>query len=194
MSEETEVKKDKEWLKEEVNKILRDKVADGINYYDYMDLKNSLNELTDQLDEPEVLSHKWINDNAVVGQYQNSIGYVVPTYKLQNLLVPKQELPVIPKFVAEWLEQRKGHFTTIFNAIGYLSSYGYDDEAHVEHKLYEWLPENEELFVMAWNHGFTVEEEQKYILSINITDKVSKTNYETFLNKRSILKNMRECK
>ena len=35
-----------------------------------------------------------------------------------------------------------------------------------------------------------VKEEQKYVLLINITDKPSKTNYETYLNKRGIFHSM----
>ena len=47
-----------EWLKEEVNKTLHNKVADGINYYDYLDLRKSLYELINQLDEPEVVTEE----------------------------------------------------------------------------------------------------------------------------------------
>ena len=36
-----------------------------------------------------------------------------------------------------------------------------------------------------------VKEEQKYVLLINITDKASKTNYETYLNKRGIFHSMK---
>lgn len=35
------------------------------------------------------------------------------------------------------------------------------------------------------------DKEPRYILSINITDKASKTNYETFLNKRGIFHSMK---
>ena len=87
-------------------------------------------ELIDQLDEPEVLSQKWIDEykvERIINLRKMTTSDVVPVEKLKNLLVP---------------------------------------------------------------NGYEVEKEQKYILSINITDKASKTNYETFLNKRGIFHSM----
>ena len=100
MSKETEVNKYTEWLKEEVNKILRDKVADGINYYDYMDLKRSLNELINQLDKIEVLSQDWIDKHSYnieeyweIADMMPEPQYAVSVENLQNLLVSnKKEL------------------------------------------------------------------------------------------------------
>ena len=100
MSKETEVNKYTEWLKEEVNKILRDKVADGINYYDYMDLKRSLNELINQLDKIEVLSQDWIDKYSYnieeyweIADMMPEPQYAVSVENLQNVIVSnKKEL------------------------------------------------------------------------------------------------------
>ena len=54
------MKKDTKWLKEEVNKTIRNKVGNGINYYDYLDLKNSLNEIIGQLDKQEAVENLFV--------------------------------------------------------------------------------------------------------------------------------------
>ena len=116
--------------------------------------------------EPEVLSLEWISENAVVGQYPDGMGYIVPAYKLQNLLVPKQELPVIPKFVAEFMIEKED----------YMLYELFDDEwLYEEHNRVEkWLYDNDELtnkqreidLVMARACGYVVEEEQKYVVPV----------------------------
>ena len=111
-------------------------------------------------------------------------------HKIDQLDEPEvlsQELPVIPKFVAEWIEEVKpdNSLRVAFEYIAQRKRDNHDD------KLAFWVEEgNSETFARAWLDSYTVEEEQKYILSINITDKASKTNYETFLNKRGIFHSM----
>src|SRR5699024_1758758 len=71
-----------------------------------------------QLDEPEVLSQKWISENVEYAYFDmldgsgrlSSATAIIKPENLQNLLVSKQELPVIPKFVAEWIESRKNNY------------------------------------------------------------------------------------
>lgn len=127
--------------------------------------KGKLFDLIDQLDEPEVLSTDWIKDNQSMWTSIHGAEYYVPANKLYGKLVPKQEEAekvVVPDFVDRWLKRSKGHFESIYRAIGYLSSYGYDDydDDGDDYKVYEWLPGNEEVFVLAWNHGSTVEEKK----------------------------------
>ena len=160
--EEAEMK-DIEWLKEETNKILRDKVTDGINYYDYMALKSAVDELINQLDEPEVLSHEWIDENKEMYLINDISENAVPVYKLQNLLVPKQELPVIPKFVAEWIESRKNNYP--FDVIGVYQRMNESFANEQTREVLSWIHEtelNRDSFTRAWLDGYEVEEEQKY--------------------------------
>ena len=48
--------------------------------------------------EPEVLSQEWIRNN----QERKGVHFFVNVTKLQNLLVPKQELPIVPTWFDEW--------------------------------------------------------------------------------------------
>lgn len=53
-SEEKEMKKGKEWLKEEITEILLTSKKDGTNYFYYRDLKEKIYNAINQLDETEV--------------------------------------------------------------------------------------------------------------------------------------------
>ena len=99
--------KDIGWLKEEVNKTLHNKVADGINYYDYLDLKNSFDDLINQLDEPEVVTEEWIDNHTAsaytIAHYSEEDVHVIMVSDLRNLLVPEQEITEeqVQKYLSE---------------------------------------------------------------------------------------------
>ena len=185
------MKKNKEWAFIELGKIF----PSYSETYDYPDsitvmkseLLNKVYDILAQLDEPETLSEEWLEENKCSWHKLKVDGYYIPVEKLKNRHVPERELPVIPKFVAEWIEEVKpdNSLRLAFAYIAQQKRDNYDDE------LAFWLEEgNSETFARAWLDGYEVEEDQKYILSINITDKASKTNYETFLNKRGIFHSM----
>ena len=115
--------------------------------------------LIDQLDEPEVLSQKWISENKEMYLINDTSENAVPAYKLQNLLLPKQELPVIPKFVAEWLEKTKT--SNILTSTFPIWQSDMDEECT---RMSKWMDKegNSELFARAWLDGYTVEEEPLY--------------------------------
>ena len=76
-------------------------------------------------------------------------------------LVNKMDEPkplIIPHFVDKWLKKRRKDFKTSHDAILYINSYGWDDETHIDFKLYKWIPDNVELFARAWNNIYIVEE------------------------------------
>ena len=143
-----------------------------------------------QLDKPETLSQEWIDKYA-----QGDYGAWVYTKDLQDLLVPKRELPVIPNYVAKWISERHEIFD-LYQALKSLEN----NELNWE-DVHGWYRKNTRKFVNAYLTGeyevkeeqkgeYEVKEEQKYVLLINITDKASKTNYETYLNKRGIFHSM----
>ena len=104
----------------------------------------------------ETLSQKWIDEHRKSYTMEDS----VEISDLQNLLVPKQELPVIPQFVADWIKGNKEWYDNIFFI-------GYDIcNNDIQPDVDDWIMANEEEFVRAWLDGYTVEEEQKYYLKI----------------------------
>ena len=177
--------KDLDWLREEVIKISENwtenirgdfakgldravghtvKLIDQLDKMVSMDELNKLKEknhhLKEQLNEQETLSPEWIDGNKTTYIRIKDDAYYVPVYKLQNLLVPKQELPVIPKFVADWVESRD--YYNVYKVLQDLSAPG---SPHASKDVRNWIfrnQENVEKFVRAWLDGYTVEEEQKY--------------------------------
>ena len=73
--------------------------------------------------------------------------------------VLSQELPVIPKFVAEWIEETKP-YKSLRVAFEYIAQRKRDNH---DDKLAFWVEEgNSETFARAWLDGYEAEEEQKY--------------------------------
>ena len=132
------MKKDIEWLKEEVWK--QDVVMNkGYIYTD--DLMSIINEV----DEPEVLSDKWIDEHKFnIDTYDE----VINVDDLQNLLVPKQEKVKVDKEDAENIKDYKEEGWRLSHLIN-------DTGADANH---------EELLAQAWlaYPNVEVEKEQKY--------------------------------
>ena len=167
--EEPEVNKDIQWLKREIHKELESwhGVEGGIDG----DGINEIMLLINQLDEPEVLSREWISENVEYAYFDildgsgrlSSATAIIKPEKLQNLLVPKQELPVIPKFVAEWIKETKPYnsLRVAFEYIAQRKRDNHDDE------LALWVEEgNSEAFARAWLDGYTIEQEPKYYAKV----------------------------
>lgn len=126
-------------------------------------------------EEVERLDSKWIDNNTAmaytIAHYSEEDVPVIMVSDLKNLLVPKQELPVIPKFVADWIEEVKKQNKSLVFAIGHI----YDKNekggspSKEENRIFQWmeLDDNEEVFARAWLDGYTVEEEQKYVVPID---------------------------
>ena len=180
----------KEELKENINKsskVVGSLLVDYKNKED--EWKNDIIEikkvnlfaLIDQLDEAETLSLDWIDENVVEGDFRGEqqfwYGRFIEEEKVRNLLVPKQEelvsktdelKPVIPQFVAEWIEESKPYLSlrVAFEYIAQGKKDSHDDE-----QLAFWVEEgNSETFARAWLDGYTVEKEQEYHVILNQSD------------------------
>ena len=167
-SEKTEVK-GSEWLKEETSEILLTSKKDGTNYFYYRDLKEKIYNAIDQLDKPEVLSPEWLEENEQSIDYRSTVtGQFVESNKLQNIIVPKQELPVIPKYVAYWIEEMKEDERPLYSVMSNLMN-------KTNHTWSVWKSANKnfsEIVAQAWLDGFAVEEEPKYYALIKGYEKV----------------------
>ena len=78
------------------------------------------------------------------------------TVTLPNSLIHFEEKVVIPKFVADWIEECKNDDFHLFGAMEVISLN--------QKKLDYWFREddNMELFARAWLDGYEVEEEKRY--------------------------------
>ena len=185
-----------EWLKEEIEEDIKSWGGGNPDYFRgasdaYENVKDWLN----QLDEPEVLSQEWISKNVEYAYFDmldgsgrlSSATAIIKPENLQNLLVPKQELPVIPKFVAEWINETKPYnsLRVAFEYIAQRKRDNHDDE------LALWVEEgNSETFARAWLDGYEIEQEPKYYAKIkgheNIASNDKYWNYNTDMEELSV--------
>lgn len=71
--------------------------------------------------------------------------------------------PVIPQFVADWIEVCKEHLTSSLY-LAMTPSFLKSNNQGIELTL--WIKKNEETFARAWLDGYTVEKEKKYIVTL----------------------------
>lgn len=168
------MKKDIEWLKSAIQQNLdfyNDKdeewqMAKVRAYAKSLDLIN-------QLDEPEVLSQEWIDEHIDYADVGGDTS-VYTCRRLKSLLVPKQELPVIPKYVADFIKVRK--YTDAYS-LQYIFRIAMErSEAKQLKKEYDWIRQNDETFARAWLDGYEVEEEPKYYVNLDMAAYVAKWN------------------
>lgn len=170
-SEEAEVNKDIEWLKEEIGELpCVDTVfnSGGSSYIDSAVPVMTVYDLIDQLDEPEKpdelqeLIEKYSKDS--MSTYDVKVEREKFVNDLQSLLIPKQELPVIPKYVAEYLEIAKSGVSLM----RVLEIANRRDELPKWEKEYDWISANDETFARAWLDGYEVEKEKLYYIKFSV--------------------------
>ena len=86
----------------------------------------------------------------------------------------KQELPVIPKYVADWIDENRERYENIFFTIGYDL---YDNSIH--RSVGDWIIKNEEKFVRAWFGAYEVEEQKFYVLDSEDIPLLERANNQT---------------
>ena len=219
------MKKDLDWLNNELEKVIKDVESDDISFagkkdYDegYIDSIRDVQSIVNQLNEPETveettrllenvlkenkrlgklleekheewlelmdemnnretetLSPKWIDDNSVYASSDGVTEEYIHVDELQNLLMPKQEMPVIPEFVADWIEEKAKELPYVHNPnfraniiADYFKSAGQGKADELAPKeLIKWLDNGKvkDFMIATITGNYEVEEEQKYYVS-----------------------------
>ena len=73
----------------------------------------------------------------------------------------EHQKPVVPKFVAEWIEYAKKKGDSLAISFKPWNLYGVEYS-----KADRWIEDNQETFARAWIDGYEVEKEPKYIVKI----------------------------
>lgn len=165
--EETEVKKNKKWLRDRYESMetikATTKNSRGKRSTSYLKKRTVIN-LLNQLDEPEVLSQEWIERNTSPVDDEGRL-YVWKS-DLQNAIVPKQELPVIPKFVADWIEGRRRSGAKDVQIIEEINSTRWMVINGGDRKIGEYINRSLKIHgevLRAVLVGYTVEEQKYYV-------------------------------
>lgn len=97
--------------------------------------------------------------------------------------------PVVPKFVADWIDYCKKHNLTLFGCLdpegGFESLINETFKGEVR-KCIRWCRRESDIFARAWLDGYTVEEEKKYFVKINNVFKNASYLNHSLMNKRWI--------
>jgi len=186
-SEETEVKKLKGIRGDFENKLMQ--TLKGEDPMLKIEVLNAVSDLFNQLDEPEVLSQEFIDEHSYNVHLLGTPDVetvAIPRDDLQNLLVPKQELPVIPSYVADWIEEVRKQNNSLFFAIAHIYDKNEIGETPTkeEERIFLWmeLADNEEVFARAWLDGYTVEEEQKFYAKAKGWEVFEKNSHHPYWN------------
>lgn len=153
--------KNKQCLKEEVMNLY----PSHSEMYEYpddltvekVDLINNFIDLIDQLDEPETLNEEWINEHSKAYTMENS----VEISDLKNLLLPQPKKPVIPKFVADWIESYRDEGGDTIEILGSLTPV-FVSSSFIDNKVIQWFKKNTDKMLNSLINGYEVEKEKKY--------------------------------
>ena len=75
------------------------------------------------------------------------------------------EKPVVPQFVAEWIESHKESFSDA-SAIHMYDNLTLDNSNGYYHEVWLWVIAHHHDFIKAWHDGYTVEQEKLYTVEI----------------------------
>lgn len=169
------MKKDKAWLIQKVSDIFwRVEIDGNFNIQNANIMFDDISNLIDALDEPETLSQEWIDENKVAridNLRKMTTSDVVTVEKLKNLLVPKQGKPVIPQFVADWIESQDDPIYGMCVDYEMWGVNGDDGTTRFTGEIAEWFDDtlNVENYYRACIDGYEVEKEKRHFIKEPVT-------------------------
>ena len=114
--------------------------------------------------DKEMLSQEWIDEHKRGYDEYPSGAPVLLVDDVEDLLVSKNELPVIPKFVAEWMEKYIEYGYDLYPALKKM-----ENNARAWMKTYNWYKKNTLKFVNAYLTGeYKLEKEPLYRARLKI--------------------------
>ena len=111
------------------------------------------------------IMHEFAND---YGSVKYTLGYEQGKFD-GAVEAEKSNKPVIPQFVADWIDYCKENHFTITGAFDPVSEYGIGIAGTFKGSVYKctrWALDNQNLFARAWLDGYEVEQEKRYEVSI----------------------------
>lgn len=99
-------------------------------------------------------------------------GYIAGLEEAINIIEGfsnEPQKPVVPQYVADWIEYCKKCSATLHGSINPYSCYGYAMTNGFEGDVIEvlkWISDNSEIYARAWLDGYEVEKEKRYTVKI----------------------------
>ena len=114
------------------------------------------------------LIEKYKNKYPVISMDVKEFRYFIELWEDMKQLDEPQK-PVVPQFVADWIEYFKNCKGNLYGSTSPFSYYGRaileDFEGDYEEVL-RWIRDNSDIYARAWLDGYTVEKEPKYTVKI----------------------------
>lgn len=107
-------------------------------------------------------SIKVIGNDAIAACYNESMNAGITLMKK----IDEPQKPVVPKFVADWIEYAKKKGDSLAISFKPWNLYGVEYS-----KADRWIEDNQETFARAWIDGYEVEKEPLYTVTINLDRK-----------------------
>ncbi|EME7193739.1 DUF1642 domain-containing protein [Enterococcus faecium] len=104
-------------------------------------------------------SIKVIGNDAIAACYNESMNAGITLMKK----IDEPQKPVVPKFVAEWIEYAKKKGDSLAISFKPWNLYGVEYS-----KADRWIEDNQETFARAWLDGYEVEEEPLYYVKLPV--------------------------
>lgn len=76
---------------------------------------------------------------------------------LASDLLDEPEKPLVPRFVADYIDSERNSGSTLSEALGNM---------YYKQRIADWFYINSETFAKAWLYGYEVEHEQQYVVAI----------------------------
>lgn len=104
-------------------------------------------------------SIKVIGNDAIAACYNESINAGITLMKK----IDEPQKPVVPKFVAEWIEYAKKKGDSLAISFKPWNLYGVEYS-----KADRWIEDNQETFARAWIDGYEIEKEPLYYVKLPV--------------------------
>lgn len=131
-----------------------------------------------------------MNKQEIIDKYEKKFPVITTDYNSASLLtnmwkdikqLDEPQKPVVPQFVADWIDYCKKHNFTLFGCLdpegGFESLANETFEGDVR-KCIRWCRKESNNFARAWLDGYTVEKEKRYLVKAKGVN-----GYGCYLNK-----------
>lgn len=153
----------KKWLREKVES-LSSTITNLDSKREYVGIsRNTVLNLIDQIDELKITEEQALNKlaesypfsadgiNAILQAQLAGYSPILTTTFIQPI---EPELPVIPQFVADYIEETQRNKRNLRDAFHEIVTRGLDNE-----NAEEWIEDSPDAFARAWLDGYTIEKE-----------------------------------
>ena len=126
-----------------------------------------------------------MNKKELVKKYEETIYAIIATDEVLKDLkqLDEPQKPVVPHFVADWIEYCKRHNFTLFGCLDPVDNFGSLVDENFEgdaRKCIRWCRSESDKIARAWLDGYEVEKEKRYLVKMKgVSEHSNYLNYDS---------------